>query len=121
MAAAPPPADTLATAADTATVAVTTPEAPAAPADPLRGAAGIDPAAGGFTWVVASELDRAVAERRVDAYREQGLRAGVVAQEAGGRTRYRVSLGQFDSIAEAEARRADLPTDVPADSWILRL
>lgn len=126
VATAPPPTDTLATAVDTTVVAEAPsepaePEAPAAPADPLRGTAGIDPTAGGFTWVVASELDRAVAERRVARYREQGLRADVVAQEAGGRTRYRVGLGQFETVDEAEARRADLPPDVPSDSWILRL
>ncbi len=94
---------------------------PAAPPDPLRSDAGIDRADGGFTWVVASELTEAAAERRVAAYREQGWRAGVVADEARGRTRYRVSLGQFESLAEAEARQADLPADVPPDSWILRL
>ncbi len=90
-------------------------------ADPLRSAGAIDPDAGGYTWVVASELSRAPAERRVEAYRAQGLRAGVVADDARGRTRYRVSLGQFDSVEDAEARRADLPGDVPSDSWILRL
>lgn len=119
-----PAADTLGAAVPADTVAVAEPPAEPEPppsADPLRSTAGIDPAAGGFTWVVASELDRAVAQRRVAAYREQGLRADVVAQEAGGRTRYRVSLGQFGSISEAEARRADLPADVPSDSWILRL
>ncbi len=114
VAATPPPVDTSAAALTDEPVV----EPPSA--DPLRSSAAVDPADGGFTWVVGSELNQAAAERRVERYREQGFRAGVVSQEAAGRTRYRVSLGQFDTIAEAEARRSDLPDDVPSDSWILR-
>lgn len=97
------------------------PTEPVASADPLRSQAAIDPAAGGFSWVVGSELSREPAERRVAEFREQGLRAGVIAEEAAGRTRYRVALGQFESIEQAESFRSDLPAGVPADTWLLRL
>ena len=121
----PPAADTVAAVPPPAELdTITAPVAPIEPpvsADPLRSTGRIDPAEGGVTWVVASELSQAAAERQVERYRAQGLRAGVVAEQAAGRTRYRVSLGQFESVAAAEARRADLPADVPSDSWILRL
>jgi cell division protein FtsN len=71
--------------------------------------------------VVGSELSREPAERRVAEFRAQGLRAGVIAEEAAGRTRYRVALGQFESIEQAERFRSDLPAGVPADTWLLRL
>jgi hypothetical protein len=108
------------TPADTAAAAQ--PPADSAPsADPLRGGDGIDRADGGFSWVVGSELSREPAERRVAAFRAQGLRAGVIAEEAAGRTRFRVALGQFESIEQAERFRSDLPAGVPADTWLLRL
>ena len=110
--------------ADAATPETPTPEPePAAPPpseDPLRSTAGIDQAEGGFSWVVASEFSRAPAERRVAEFREQGFRADVIAQETGGRTRYRVALGQFDSLDEANRYRSDLPSGVPDDTWVLR-
>lgn len=94
---------------------------PSEPADPLRGAAGIDRADGGFSWIVASEFSREPAERRVADFRDRGFRADVIAEETGGRTRYRVALGQFASIEEAERFRSDLPAGVPPDTWLLRL
>src|SRR5690606_41675586 len=89
----PPPAAPDPGAVAEAPPAEPEPEPELPPSDPLRGSAAIDPAQGGFAWVVASELSREPAERRAAAFREQGYRAGVVAQEAGGRTRYRVALG----------------------------
>ena len=109
---------------DTAALAETMPEPEPEPeppsADPLRSSAGIDPAQGGYAWVVASELSRAPAERRAAEFQAQGFRAGVVAEEAGGRTRYRVALGQFSSLDEANQHRPNLPAGVPADTWLLR-
>lgn len=121
VAALPPPVDTAAVAVDTAAVATPDPTPPAPSADPLRSSAGIDRADGGFSWIVASEFSREPAERRVAAFREQGFRADVIAEEAAGRTRYRVALGQFTSIDEADRFRSDLPAGVPADTWLLRL
>ncbi len=125
VAALPPPVDSAAVSADTAAVAAAEPEpeppAPPPSADPLRSTAGIDRADGGFSWIVASEFSREPAERRVAAFREQGFRADVIAEEANGRTRYRVALGQFTSIDEADRFRSDLPAGVPADTWLLRL
>ncbi len=123
VAALPPPADTTTSAvvpADTV-AAAEPPPAPPPSSDPLRSTAGIDRAAGGFSWIVASEFSRAPAERRVAAFREQGFRTDVIAEEAGGRTRYRVALGQFGSTAEADRFRSTLPAGVPADTWLLRL
>jgi nucleoid DNA-binding protein len=120
---APPTAtDTLAATATADTAVVAEPPAePAPPANPLQGSAPIDPTAGGFAWVVGSELSREPAERRVAEFRAQGLRAGVIAEEAAGRTRYRVAIGQFESIEQAERFRPDLPAGVPTDTWLLRL
>ncbi|MEM1041708.1 MAG: SPOR domain-containing protein [Bacteroidota bacterium] len=120
----PPVADTAAAVpppADSAVATLPTDPVEEEDPDPLRSAGTVAPADGGFTWVIGSELSQAAAEQRVEAYRTQGFRSGVVAQEAAGQTRYRVSLGQFDTVAEAEARRGDLPADAPSDSWILRL
>jgi hypothetical protein len=119
VAALPIPVDT--SAVDTAAVATSEPTPPTPAADPLRSTAGIDRADGGFAWIVASEFSREPAERRVAAFREQGFRADVIAEEAAGRTRYRVALGQFASIEEADRFRSDLPAGVPSDTWLLRL
>ena len=116
-----PAAEALSDTAAAAAEAVPEEPEPAPSADPLRSTAGIDVGEGGFTWVVASEFDRASAEAAVADFRAQGFRAGVVAEEAGGRTRYRVALGQFASLDEANQHRPNLPAGVPADTWLLRL
>jgi hypothetical protein len=58
---------------------------------------------------------------QADRYRAQGLRASALSAVVGGRTVWRVVVGQFGSVEEAERARAHLPADARADAWILRL
>ncbi len=118
-AAAQPPAGAAAPAEGQADPPAAEPEAE--PETPLRGAAGPDPARGGYTWVVASEPVRADAERLARRYRAGGLRAGVIAATINGQEYFRVGLGQFATQAEANRYRRDLPADAPAETWLLQL
>lgn len=89
--------------------------------DPLRGTAPIDPALGGVTWVLYSEISQATAERRAATFQEQGFRTAVFPATVRGARRYRVVIGQFSSMQEAEAHRSELPGGLPSDIWISRL
>ena len=86
----------------------------------MRGGDRIEPARGGFAWVLGS-TSQAQATQRVAAYRQQGFRAGVVPAVVRGRTVHRIALGQFRSAEDAERARAQLLPDAPADAWVLRL
>ncbi len=98
---------------------------PAEPADegtPLRSAAGIDVARGGYTIVVTSAPSQAAAERAAARYSEMGYRTGVISSASGGTTRHRVAVGQFSSLEEADASRTELQGgDLPQDAWIMRI
>ncbi|GEM_PF-4441277 len=89
--------------------------------DPLRGPAGIIRERGGYTWVVASVASREKAEEIAARYRAQGYRTGVLEGRVQGRPIYRVGIGQFASIEEAQQARRELPPDAPRDAWILRI
>lgn len=89
--------------------------------DPLRGDEPIDASLGGVTWIAYSEASRAAADRRVANFREQGFRSAVIPSTVRGAQRFRVAIGQFSSIEEAEAHRAELPSGLPSDIWISRL
>ena len=91
---------------------------PPAPADSASQARPIS-AEAVYTWVVASEPDSTVATQRTAAYQERGFDARVVADEAEGGVRYRVTIGQFPGEAEALAARSVLPDDAPDDAWVL--
>ncbi|MDX1440495.1 MAG: SPOR domain-containing protein, partial [Rubricoccaceae bacterium] len=114
--------------ADDATEPSERPQQPAQEATPpaaqannsLRGSAPVNPAQGGFTWVVGSGNEQSAA-RLVERYRSQGFRASVLQGEANGLTVYRIALGQFTSRTEANRFRSQLPADAPAESWILSL
>ena len=76
---------------------------------------------GGFTWVVLSSPGRDEAQRLARRYRQSGYRAGVVATTAGGRTMYRVGVGQYGSREDARSLRTRLPPQAPDDTWLLDL
>lgn len=118
------PTDTLATAqaetpaepAMTDTTETTTPvtEAPPAPAV-------IDRNAGGWTIIVGSEIDRAVAERLAASYRDLGVPVDVLVGTSGGVTRYRVAVGQYPDRTEARGAIASLGDRLPDGAWPLRV
>ena len=119
-----------AAASDTADVAVTTPPAdptsdrPVAetPLDPLRGTEPIDRTAGGYTLVVFSDFSNSNANRVAATYGDQGFRTGVLDDQDGGRTRFRVGVGQFSTLEEAVAARDRLAGDgLPDDAWVRRI
>jgi hypothetical protein len=96
-------------------------EEPAPPTDdPLRSPQAVDPAGGGYTWVI-SEPSQAAADSRMERYRQQGYRVAVIPATVRGATYFRVAIGQFESRAEAEQHRGQLPPDAPTDIWILAL
>lgn len=125
-----PPPDTAAAAADTTALAAgeeaapeeTPPVQPEAESTPLRSPEGIDRSAGGYTIVVFSETSESLAQDVADRYSEQGYRTGALAFEEGGGTRYRVGVGQFQTLDEATAERDLLAGgELPDDAWILRI
>ncbi len=89
--------------------------------DPLRSSEGIIRERGGYTWVVASVASRKKAEEIAARYRSMGFRTGVLEGTIQGRRIFRVGIGQFASIEEAQRARRALPPDAPRDAWILRI
>ncbi len=89
---------------------------------PLRGAAPIDRALGGYTIVVASETNERRARNWAEIWREQGFRAIVLPYAQDGAALYRVGVGQFDLLEEAaRARDALTNSELPQDAWVLRI
>lgn len=89
---------------------------------PLRSSDGIDPSAGGFTIVVYSERNEGTAQDVAEEYAGEGFRAGVVRSDEGGASRYRVGIGQFESLEAAMAARNELAgTELPDDAWVYRI
>jgi hypothetical protein len=88
-------------------------------------ATGIEPAAGGWTIVVASRADRAAATSLVDTYQQrfQNPRqpVDVVQGTVDNTTRYRVGVGQFSSRGAAEAFLKDNSDALPNGAWALAL
>ena len=88
-------------------------------------ATGIEPAAGGWTIVVASRADRAAATSLVDTYQQrfQNPRqpVDVVQGTVDNTTRYRVGVGQFSSRDAADAFLNDNSDALPNGAWALAL
>jgi chemotaxis protein histidine kinase CheA len=88
-------------------------------------ATGIEPAAGGWTIVVASRADRAAAASLVDTYQQrfQNPRqpVDVVQGTVDNTTRYRVGVGQFSSRDAADAFLNDNSDALPNGAWALAL
>lgn len=88
----------------------------------LRGAGGISTADGGFTIVVFSEISEGSAENVAQRYEGQGFRSDVIPSQEGGGTRFRVGVGQFETLEDAMDARNELAgTQLPADAWVYRL
>jgi hypothetical protein len=129
----PAPANQSATPSDTAAAASTGQDTAAtddAPADPTPGeaqttASGIDPAAGGYTIVIASRQQRSLAENVVEQYQQElqdeGLPVEIIVGQSDGQTRYRVGVGQFSTIDAATAERDRLADRLPDGAWVLRI
>lgn len=85
------------------------------------GPASIVPEEGGWTIVVASELDPDRAEDRLQRFREaidrDDLTAGVLEGRSGGVTRYRVGIGQLPTQDAAQQLMRDLEGQIPSDAW----
>lgn len=97
------------------------PATPSTTDTPLRSANGIDEAAGGFTLIVFSDRSRNTANEVAQRFAEQGFRTGVLSSEDGP-TRFRVGVGQFETLEEAVAARDQLAGgELPADAWVHRL
>lgn len=107
----------------------TTAAAQTAPARPRRsvsrttifGPGGVTAAAGGYTWVVKTDLWAERARNQMLAYRLNGYRADVYVDTSGrGSAAHRVVIGQFATAAAARVARRWLPADV-VSPWLLPL
>lgn len=84
----------------------------------------IDPAQGGYTVIVASFRDLAVAQSEAAGFRalvqDAGVPVDVLRVVVEGTTQYRVSVGQEPTRSEALALRSRLAS-LPDDAWIRRI
>ncbi len=118
-----------ATPSQTADPSTADPPSPSSPpageaseSTPLRSSDGIDPANDGYTIIVYSETSRSGAEGVAARYREEGFRTGVLVFQEDGPTRYRVGVGQFETLDEASETRDGLAGDeLPEDAWVRRV
>lgn len=91
------------------------------PRTALFGGGGVAEDAGGFTWVLRTDLWAERAEDLMLHHRLRGLRADVVVDSTGpGSPAYRVVAGQFATSEEALAARPWLPEGV-THTWLLDL
>ena len=87
----------------------------------LSGRTPVTHGTGGYTWVVLSSPARAEAAALETRYRDAGYRTGLIVTTSGGRTSYRVVVGQFDDREHALRLRDRLPPQAPPDTWPLDL
>ena len=80
---------------------------------------------GGWTIVVASELQRNSAERLVDNYTvsfaDRRFPVGILTTSVNGETRYRVGVGQFNSRDGASAVLRNFTGEFPNDAWLSKI
>jgi hypothetical protein len=105
-------------APDSITTAVVPPPAPPSIL-PFKG--GIDPEAGGFTLVIGSETMVERLNEVAARYTALDAPIGVLRGQSDGLTRYRLALGQFESMSDADTFREEHVSQLPADAWILRI
>ncbi|WP_340103436.1 SPOR domain-containing protein [Rhodohalobacter sp. 8-1] len=74
-----------------------------------------------FTIVVHSLRDRGVAEQTADELRQEGFRITVNDRVVDGQTYYRVGIGQFPTIREAQQEATTLPEPFNNDNFIQRI
>ncbi|WP_412062674.1 SPOR domain-containing protein [Rubrivirga sp. IMCC45206] len=87
----------------------------------LSGPDEIAPRAGGYSFVVLSTPALAEAERLAVRWRRAGYRTSVLTADVGGRSMYRVVIGQFSSRDQALRLRDRIGPQAPADTWLLDL
>lgn len=85
----------------------------------LRGT--IDQSAGGYTIVVHSLRSMQRAESNRQALKDQGYRALISEAQVGGRTQYRVGIGQFETVSKAQQAMSDLPSRYRENNFINRI
>ena len=80
---------------------------------------------GGWTIVVASELQRNSAERIVDnftvQFADRQYPVGILTTSINGTTRHRVGVGQFSSRDAASAALRNFTGDFPNDAWLSKI
>ena len=80
---------------------------------------------GGWTIVVASELQRNSAERIVDnftvQFADRQYPVGILTTSINGTTRHRVGVGQFNSRDAASAALRNFAGDFPNDAWLSKI
>ena len=85
----------------------------------------IDRLRGGWTIVVASELQRNDAERIADRYtlefQDRSFPIGVLTTNQYELPRHRVGIGQFDEREDAAAILTNIRTRLPSDAWLLEI
>lgn len=80
-----------------------------------------DPEGDVFTIVVHSLRDRDVADQTADELRAEGFRITVNERVVDGQTYYRVGIGQFPTIREAQQEATTLPEPFNNQNFIQRL
>src|SRR5690625_2779637 len=93
---------------------------PTPPESPLRGE-GIDRSVSRYTLVVGSLQSAAVADEVAEEWRNRGFRTDIFSETANGVTRYRVGIGQFETINAADAARSgEIASQLPEGTWVYR-
>lgn len=80
-----------------------------------------DPEGDVFTIVVHSLRDRGVADQTAEELRQEGFRVTVNERVVDGETYYRVGIGQFPAIREAQQEATTLPEPLNNQNFIQRL
>lgn len=99
-------------------------EAPATEPSDAASPPQFDPAAGGWSIIVASRTDRAAAESLVETYRDrfdQPLPVGIIEATVDNSTRYRVGVGQFSSRSDAQTFLNEHSDTLPNGAWSVGL
>lgn len=75
-----------------------------------------------YTLVVASLPNEESAREEAEAWRRRGFRTGVFSEATPAGTRYRVAIGQFVSIQDADSVRSesDIASEFPEGTWVYR-
>lgn len=132
---APTGADTVAAASSPTDAAPTDTAAPSTTAADTAGAERpsasssmpptIDRAMGGWTIVVASRTSPTEAKNTLEQYQQrfqgEGLPVDILTGTSDGQTRYRISVGQYDSRQAALNALGQLQGRVPEDAWPLQI
>lgn len=93
------------------------------PAQPMYGLTGdlVDDANDGFSIVVYSLRQEDRAREQAASLAGDGYRVLVSSRTVGGETVWRVSVGQFESIPDAQQEAADLPSPYNTNNFIQRI